>query len=598
MSIEPRTSANSSKPKRHDRDFGLPLLQKELLEQSVRPRTYLIRSIYAAILLCICFLVLQSSMPYRATPFDVLGVGAIVFWTLVGLQEFGLYLALPVLACGTIVVERERKTLELLLLTQLSVGTIVLEKFLSKLIPALNLLLLSAPMLAFSYSLGGITVDMVLLAFCGLVLTTIRLTAVGIMCSAGFANTSRALTATYGLVLVVYVLDRLIVGTLFSLLFPLTVVSAVADSSWIDIFLGRGSLYDQALSGTSSPDLQGISIAARMLVVGLSSISVSALLLYFARVLLFKSSFQLSRQPRLGRGWFGFRREPRTEKELLHRFSDVPEFEPIRWREGPRRSGAVGWWIRNISLTLLGMFGILIVMIGSFSRREVSIAFAIANFLFWIILTLRLVIQTAGLFVQERSLQTMEVLATTPMTSESILRQKMFSVYRTIILAWIALGICVLCRLTFTPQISYFLASAFIIGIYPPIIAWQAMVCGMRCQNGAWAILKTLIVLTARCLVPFFVAFMFALVVSSGRDAAGLLFALMGISPLSLLVLTQVAMEDRWPEEAIVIPLVSVISSIILLCYLRFRASALIETALGRQPVPEDQSVSPFLPTP
>ncbi|MFN9037956.1 MAG: hypothetical protein ACK5YO_16755, partial [Planctomyces sp.] len=52
--------------------------------------------------------------------------------------------------------EKERKTLGLLFVTRLSPLVIVLEKPGSRLLPMLTLLLITFPMLAFAYSLGGL----------------------------------------------------------------------------------------------------------------------------------------------------------------------------------------------------------------------------------------------------------------------------------------------------------------------------------------------------------------------------------------------------------------------------------------------------------
>ncbi|MFN5585347.1 MAG: hypothetical protein ACK5DR_08610 [Planctomyces sp.] len=87
----------------------LPLLRRELSELSARRRTYVIR---------------------------VLGAVVIV--------------------AGVITMEKERKTLGLLFVTRLSPRVIVLEKPGSRLLPMLTLLLITFPMLAFAYSLGGL----------------------------------------------------------------------------------------------------------------------------------------------------------------------------------------------------------------------------------------------------------------------------------------------------------------------------------------------------------------------------------------------------------------------------------------------------------
>ena len=143
---------------RRCRSWGLPLLAKELIELAVRPRTYQIRIAYAAILLLISFCVLVANVPSAdISTVSALGVGRPVLIALTILQEFGLYVVLPILACSTLTTEKERQSLDLLLITRLGPWTIIFEKFLSQLIAAVNLLMLSLPLIAFSYALGGIT---------------------------------------------------------------------------------------------------------------------------------------------------------------------------------------------------------------------------------------------------------------------------------------------------------------------------------------------------------------------------------------------------------------------------------------------------------
>lgn len=87
----------------------LPLLRRELSELSARRRTYVFRVLSAV-----------------------------------------------VIVAGVITMEKERKTLGLLFVTRPSPLMIVLEKPGSRLLPMLTLLLITFPMLAFAYSLGGL----------------------------------------------------------------------------------------------------------------------------------------------------------------------------------------------------------------------------------------------------------------------------------------------------------------------------------------------------------------------------------------------------------------------------------------------------------
>src|SRR5688572_3503195 len=111
--------------------LGLPLLAKELLEQAARPRTYIVRTLYAALLFFFALLIFYfSSYESIANPLALFGRGREVFFNVVRLQFAGVLLFMPAITCGAITAEKERNTFGLLLLTRLSPTTILLEKLL------------------------------------------------------------------------------------------------------------------------------------------------------------------------------------------------------------------------------------------------------------------------------------------------------------------------------------------------------------------------------------------------------------------------------------------------------------------------------------
>src|SRR5258708_111578 len=138
--------------------FGLPLLAKELIEQAARKRTYVVRVVYAALLFFAAYLFFYDTLRMgKASPLAVLGRGQHMFSALVALQFAGVYFFMPALTCGFLTYEKETASLQLLFLTRLGPWTILCEKLMSRLIPMFGFLLLSLPLLAFAYSLGGIS---------------------------------------------------------------------------------------------------------------------------------------------------------------------------------------------------------------------------------------------------------------------------------------------------------------------------------------------------------------------------------------------------------------------------------------------------------
>ena len=96
---------------------GLPLVLKELQEQSSRRRTFILRILYAVLAFLAAFSFSFETL-HRSwdSPFAILGKGQELFSFFVFLQFFGIYLFMPAMCCNVITSEKERDTLSLLLL--------------------------------------------------------------------------------------------------------------------------------------------------------------------------------------------------------------------------------------------------------------------------------------------------------------------------------------------------------------------------------------------------------------------------------------------------------------------------------------------------
>ena len=190
---------------RRIQNFGLPLLAKELLEQAARKRTYIVRVAYAALLFFTAFVFFHDTLKVgSASPLAVLGRGQYLFSSLVGLQFAGVYFFMPAMTCSVLTQEKERASLQLLFLTRLGPWTILFEKLTSRLIPMFGFLLLSLPLLAFAYTLGGISPAYLASGVWLLVLAVIQTGTLALACSAYFRTTVGAFIWTYILGLVMF----------------------------------------------------------------------------------------------------------------------------------------------------------------------------------------------------------------------------------------------------------------------------------------------------------------------------------------------------------------------------------------------------------
>jgi ABC-type transport system involved in multi-copper enzyme maturation permease subunit len=139
--------------------LALPLLAKELRERANQPRTYIVR-VLAAVLLFAAFIWICGDSLIAAEQGGI-GGGMGVIIPVLTLQFVGIYLFTPALMCGSIAAERESKTLEVLRLTRLSAGRIVMEKFFAGLLPVTTFVLLGVPLYAVAYSLGGVEPEVI-----------------------------------------------------------------------------------------------------------------------------------------------------------------------------------------------------------------------------------------------------------------------------------------------------------------------------------------------------------------------------------------------------------------------------------------------------
>jgi len=540
------------------RSWGLPLLAKELIELAVRPRTYQIRIAYAATLLLISFCVLVANVPSAdISTVSSLGVGRPVLIALTILQELGLYVVLPILACSTLTTEKERQTLDLLLITKLGPWTIIFEKFLSQLIAAVNLLMLSLPLIAFSYALGGITPERLAVPLLELLLTGIRLTAIGVFCSAALRNTSQALLATYGLIVLTCFFEQ---GGQYLLLWVISWSqppnATVVPTDLIELLTSQPGILALLRSNLILAQETDLSFPMRLLLGCLPSLAWSLGFVPLARWVLappvhgwlwWVMQFRW-------RGWQLIRR-----KRDLH---DIPDNDPIAWREGPREN-LTHWWVKRICLTGLPILVLLFALSWKFQNDDLRVVTVIFNGVIWIAITVRLCSHSATLLSPERVHQTLDLLCCSPMTGEEIMRQKMRRVWRLVHLSQVALIACLLFRSVYFPSLLYIGLSVITIGLFPPLIAWQSLTCGMKAKNGAGAILQSLLVIGAWCFIPFLLLFFFTFIARGGGGRGGLATVafITSFSPLMLLGLTEAfPFPHRWIIDSEMIELVSIVS--------------------------------------
>lgn len=523
---------------------GLPLLSKELTEQAARPRTYIIRTLYAFLLFAAAYFIFYETFSaYQRTggnPFGILGQGRQMFEGLIYLQFTGIYLFMPALTCGVITGEKERNTFGLLLLTKLSPGVILLEKYCSRLVTMGTFLLLSMPLLAFTYSLGGVTREYLTAGVVLLVLAALQAGAVALLCSAWFRTTVAAFVASYliGAALLfgpILLFELRIFGvrefceslaTLFNDAFAPAATGNPAFMGGIN-----AHLHPWHIAGSFFPPMifeNSDHLGAKLVTACSVPVVLSTLFcLLAARVFVVRRAFVLPRSllmtafKALDRLFWGMNDRFTRGVVLVKDSVGLPEEEPIAWRETSKKSlGTVRYLFRVfVVLEFPVVFVLSLAATAGLSGGTDLRIISVILFFLWGIAALILSVSSASLIAGERTHETLDVLLATPLTSREIVTQKFRGVRRQMIVLSVPLFTIILFQ-TFvkwgsgsaggTPgAIRYLFASALSVIVYFQLIAWLSFLIGVRVRNQSRAIFGALFALAGWCTLPFLIVIPF-----------------------------------------------------------------------------------------
>jgi ABC-type transport system involved in multi-copper enzyme maturation permease subunit len=449
----------------------LPILVKDLTELAAQRRTYLIRGAYGLVLFAGSCVLFYVNLGVAATARQTLGRGATYFALLLTFQLVAMYLVVPLLTASAIAGERQRETLVLLILSPLTPRQIVLQKYLSRMTPVLSFVFLSFPLLAITYTFGGVTVAELLLGITVLVLVCLELGAFGIMCSAWCGTTAQALGATY-------------VG---ALLFPwlCSGVCCTLPAGWLN---ATGPAYVPHIAAVVASAFSAFSTAA-CLTIAESVLSSRALTSSNRNV---PPLFRILDRFFDALNWFA------GGVILLRDRPGLPTHQPIRWRETRKKAFGTPRYLARILLSV--ELPILILapalrLSGSPAAQEQRLLI-ILN-ITWMTTTLLVALFAASVVSQERSQQSLTVLLTTPLTAREILDQKLAGVDRLI--AVLAMPLVTLCLFQYwwhsPTSWEYLLLSAASLAIYLSTVKWLATGLGLRMRTQLIAIVMTVCVL-------------------------------------------------------------------------------------------------------
>lgn len=509
--------------------LGLPLLTKELVEQAARRRTYIVRVVYAALLFLAGFaFYYQLANRYSSSVFAILGQGRQLFEQIVMVQFMGIYIFMPAMTCGVLTVEKERSSLGLLFLTRLGPWAILIEKFLGRVIPMFTFLLLSLPLLVIAYSLGGISQKFLWSGVWFLVLATFQVGALALLCSAYFRTTVGAFMATYllGLVMLfglpmVNEILNLHLERIFQYYFlnSGTPMAWNAGGQWVPLMFVAPAIFE--ITGRSGASFWELAFAS------LPILCLTMTMLVLSRVFVVRRAFAppgnvILKVLKWLDAFFTQLNDNRwTQGKVL--LSDKVALntitEPVAWRETTKTSlGALRYLVRLFLLMEAPIATIGLLSITSNGSPE---PLTIMLLLAWVVVTLMIAVKATTLVAGERSHETLDVLLTTPMRSDEIVKQKFRGVTRLMWVLSVPLLTCIFLKVAIVQGgggyrrygyyenrgddwVVYMVCAVLEVIVYLPMVAWLALLIGMHVRSQNKAIFITLATLVAWCLLPVF----------------------------------------------------------------------------------------------
>jgi ABC-type transport system involved in multi-copper enzyme maturation permease subunit len=194
-----------------------PVLFYDMVRTARQGRYVLIRLVYGIILFGALNLMAHDLFSRRSVDARELASFANGFFAILAMIQFTVIIVMtPAYTAGSITEEKERKTLEYLLATDLSSREIVLGKFVSRLGNLTLLLMTGFPIVALLQLLGGIDPDVLLMTLAATLLLMMSLGSASVLCSVYARRTQRAVVATYAGLVVYLIFFPILYGLLRS----------------------------------------------------------------------------------------------------------------------------------------------------------------------------------------------------------------------------------------------------------------------------------------------------------------------------------------------------------------------------------------------
>ena len=340
------------------RDLFGPVFTYEILRLGRRRLTFVLRFLYVLAIVGLLALLYATWMARisrygsltTVRPSELAGFAATFFEAFAAIQFAVALLLTPAYVAGSIADEKERRTLEFLLATDLKNREIIFGKLAARIANLLMYVLAGIPVLAFLQLFGGIDPELALSAAASTAITVLGLAALSIFCSTVLSTSRGAMAAAYS-ALFGYLAFSAIAGILARTVAarfqtPLISVGGWSlDNSDIGDAISSGNLISTVLLRTSGGRDLSEDVIAGIL-------RDYAIFWGIASAALIGAAVLRLRTVALAQG----RGDSRSAMKPSARIAMGDD--PILWREvftGHRRAGWTGWVFRILIVGLLAV---------------------------------------------------------------------------------------------------------------------------------------------------------------------------------------------------------------------------------------------------
>ncbi|HZZ81204.1 MAG TPA: ABC transporter permease subunit [Gemmataceae bacterium] len=451
--------------------FG-PVLFYDMVCTARRSRYLVIRLLYAVLLLGILIVMFLEFGSHQRDPRLDSALIAQAFFSAFMIVQLGMVMLLtPAYVAGAIAEEKDRKTLEFMLATDLNNREIVLSKLLSRLGNMTLLLITGLPILSILQFMGGVDPELLLAGFAATGLTMVGVASLGILMSTLFQKPRDAIGLTY-LIMISY-----------CALATTTMAMDKAGAPWMKehIWFGDWSPTWNDVSGVlnmGNPIAAVVEIKIAMDRATLNAVVPEVLSRYAAfyavmpTICVVWSIWRLraiALEQAAGGGWFdrlsrmdvaevlARRRAKQAEQLAVNGFYRPPIGDlPMMWKElyveGRTRLNWLAWVFVVLLVVLTIGSGLFIVgyqfwtwaVGGDLNWRDFTSAinwwFRLAGTGVGCLMILMVAVRASTSVSEERERGTLDALITTPMDADGILSAKLLGCITSLRMGWLWFG--------------------------------------------------------------------------------------------------------------------------------------------------------------